>query len=131
MIVVAVGVVLDSRGRVLLTRRRDDTHQGGLWEFPGGKVEAGESVADALRRELREELAIEVEAHEPLLVLEHDYGDRHVRLDVHCVMAFAGEPRPCEGQPMAWVARADLGSYAFPAANAPIVDRLVAGDDST
>jgi 8-oxo-dGTP diphosphatase len=87
--------------------------------------------AAALRRELREELAIAVEAHEPLIVIEHDYGDKQVRLDVHCVTAFTGEPRPCEGQPMAWVARAELANYAFPAANAPIVERLMMGAPST
>jgi 8-oxo-dGTP diphosphatase len=122
---VAVAVVRNEAGELLVTRRRDDAHQGGLWEFPGGKREDGESITAALRRELREELAIDLLTHRPLLVVEHDYGDRHVRLVVHIVDSFRGDPRPCEGQPMRWVAPADLGELAFPAANAVIVDRLM------
>ena len=122
---VAVAVIVNDRSEVLLTRRHPDRHQGGLWEFPGGKCEAGEAVGDALRRELQEELAITVEAHEPLLVVEHDYGDRQVRLDVHRVLAFAGTPVACEAQPMRWVPLARLSDYRFPVANAAIVERLL------
>jgi len=122
---VAVAVLRNRAGELLITRRRDDAHQGGLWEFPGGKREDGESIATTLHRELREELAIELLEHRPLLVVEHDYGDKRVRLVVHLVDRFRGEPRPCEGQPMRWVAPADLGDFAFPAANAPIVVRLM------
>jgi 8-oxo-dGTP diphosphatase len=122
---VAVAVVRNSAGDVLITKRRDDAHQGGLWEFPGGKREDHESIAAALRRELQEELAIELLGHHLLLEVEHDYGDKRVRLAVHLVDAFRGEPHPCEGQPMRWVAPADLGDFSFPAANAPIVQRLL------
>ena len=100
-IVVAVGVLIDAEGRVLVARRAPDAHQGSLWEFPGGKVEAHESVGDALKRELEEELGIQVEGSEPLMAIEHDYGDKHVRLDVHRVMRWQGEPRGLEGQPLA------------------------------
>ncbi|MEE4278258.1 MAG: 8-oxo-dGTP diphosphatase MutT [Halieaceae bacterium] len=122
---VAVAVVLDGAGQVLLTRRHDAAHQGGLWEFPGGKCEAGEDVSAALRREIHEELGIEIREHQPLIVVEHDYGDKCVRLDVHLVTAYIGEPQAREGQPMRWVRREALADYAFPAANGPIVERVM------
>lgn len=118
---VAVGVILDSDRNILITRRAPDTHQGGLWEFPGGKVEAGESLAVALARELREELGIEVGRTSALLEVHHDYGDKAVLLDVQVVWEFRGEARPLEGQPMAWVSLQALSAYSFPAANRPIV----------
>lgn len=117
----AVGVILDGARRVLVSRRADDAHQGGLWEFPGGKVEAGESLATALARELREELGIDLGRTSALLEVRHDYGDKRVRLDVHVVWDFTGEPRPREGQPLAWVTPGELARYDFPAANLPIV----------
>ena len=79
---VAVGAVVDECGRVLVTRRPDHVHQGGLWEFPGGKLEPGEDLARGLERELREELGIRVGSSEPLIRVQHDYGDRCVLLDV-------------------------------------------------
>jgi len=118
---VAVGVILDGHHQVLLAKRPDNTHQGGLWEFPGGKVDAGESVAEALDRELREELAIGVEAAEPLIEIRHDYGDKCVLLDVWVVTDFSGNPRGNEGQPIEWAALERLGDYTFPAANIEII----------
>lgn len=110
--------------QILLTRRAATAHQGGLWEFPGGKVEVGETVQQALVRELREELAIEVGQSEPLLVIHHDYGDKFVKLDVHLVHYFEGGIQPQEGQPMAWVPMTELAGYALPAANRAIVKAL-------
>ncbi len=118
---VAVGVILDAEGRVLLSKRADDAHQGGLWEFPGGKVEDGESVPAALERELREELSITPLRSSPLIEVSHDYGDKSVMLDVHMVWEFSGEPAGVEGQPLVWVAPIRLGDYDFPAANLPIL----------
>ena len=128
---VAVGVILDPGQNILITRRAVDTHQGGLWEFPGGKVEAGESLAEALARELREELGIEIGRCTPLLEVRHDYGDKTVLLDVHVVWEFTGEARGLEEQPLVWVAPQALTHYAFPAANVPIVEavrELLAGE---
>lgn len=124
LIHVAAGVILGADDAVLLALRPADKHQGGLWEFPGGKVEPGESVQAALARELLEELDLQVDACEPLLVTEHDYGDKQVRLDVWLVTQHRGEPTGREGQALAWVAVADLSDYAFPAANLPIVTAL-------
>ena len=121
---VAVGVILDGDERILLSRRADDAHQGGLWEFPGGKVEAGETLFEALRRELFEELDISVNSSEPLLQVGHDYGDKAVLLDVHLVRDFSGEASGREGQPLAWVDAAELAQYEFPAANRPIVEAV-------
>ncbi len=126
-VVVAVGVLIDAEGRVLVSRRAPDADQGGLWEFPGGKVEARESVGDALRRELEEELGVQIEDSEPLMAIEHDYGDKQVRLYVHRVTRWQGEPRGREGQPLAWQFPTDLGRWPFPAANTSILVRLCEG----
>lgn len=121
---VAAGALLDGRGRVLIARRAADVHQGGLWEFPGGKLEPGEPARRALARELREELGVEVRRTRPLIRVRHDYGDRQVLLDVFLVSEFAGEPRGLEGQPLDWVAPAALDPGRFPAADKPVIDAL-------
>lgn len=118
---VAAAVIRSADRRVLIAKRPLDKHQGGLWEFPGGKVEAGETVEAALARELQEELGIEVTTARPLIQVRHDYPDKQVLLDVWEVLAFAGEPHGAEGQPLAWVDPAALPEYAFPAANQPII----------
>ncbi len=121
MLRVAVGVITNAAGEVLVARRHDHLHQGGLWEFPGGKVAAGESVQDALARELHEELDIHVEHAAPLLAIEHDYPDRSVRLEVWHVLAFSGTAHGREGQPLRWLPVTALDPAEFPAANAPII----------
>lgn len=113
--------VFDSQGRVLLARRPLHVHQGGLWEFPGGKLEAGETPEQALRRELQEELGIDVLRARPLIQIRHDYPDKSVLLDVWRVEAFSGEPHGREGQPVEWVALDRLPLREFPAANNAIV----------
>ena len=118
---VAVGVILDADRRVLLTRRAADAHQGGLWEFTGGKVEPDEHVEDALARELHEELGIIVGRTSPLLAVRHDYGDKAVFLDIHVVWEFTGTAVGLEDQPLAWVQAGMLDDYELPAANVPIV----------
>ncbi len=118
---VVAAVVVDVAGRVLLARRPEHVHQGGLWEFPGGKVEAGETALQALVRELHEEVAIEVESARPLIRIHHRYPDKTVLLDVWRVKRYTGSAHGREGQPVAWVAPRELPSYAVPAANRPIV----------
>jgi 8-oxo-dGTP diphosphatase len=124
VVVVAAGVLIDQGGRVLIARRHASAHQGGLWEFPGGKVALNETLEDALVRELSEELGITVQASQFLTEIDHDYGDKQVRLVVFHVTQWSGEPRGCEGQPLAWVDRADLPRYDFPEANQPILEAL-------
>lgn len=120
---VAVGAIV-KEGQVLLAKRASHQHQGGLWEFPGGKVEAGETLTQALTRELLEELDIHVVSTTALIQIQHDYGDKQVLLDVWLVTDFSGEPKGQEGQPLEWVPLSQLTKYAFPAANAPIVSAL-------
>ena len=121
---VAVGVILDAANRILITRRHDDAHQGGLWEFPGGKVEPDESVERALARELLEELGIEPGDVASLVAVRHDYGDKSVLLDVHTVRNFSGQARGLEGQPLQWVTVDELHEYEFPEANLPIAEAI-------
>jgi 8-oxo-dGTP diphosphatase len=118
---VAAAVVVNDAAQVLVARRPPDRHQGGLWEFPGGKVEAGETPHAALVRELREELGIGMEKARPLIRVRHSYSDISVLLDVWRVASFTGEPHGREGQPIAWVAPDELSRRDFPAANRPIV----------
>lgn len=118
---VAVGVLIDSKGCVLLTRRSRGTHLAGYWEFPGGKLEAGESVQIALARELEEELGIRISETVPLMTVRHDYGDKQVLLDVQQVKDWTGEPHGAEGQPLAWVDAHSIDEFQVPDANAEIV----------
>jgi|TARA_X000000368_G_C22633270_1_gene537647 8-oxo-dGTP diphosphatase len=124
MIHVAVGLVLDN-DRVFVAQRDQNAHQGGLWEFPGGKVDAGETVEAALSRELNEELGIFVDYAEPVMQIKHDYTDKIVLLDVWQIARYRGEPSGCEGQPVKWLAINELLAEQFPAANQAIVDWLV------
>ncbi len=118
---VAVGVIRDGEGRILIAQRAKHAHQGGLWEFPGGKVEAGETVQQALRRELAEEVGIQVQAAVPLIKINHDYGDRQVLLDVWNINTFTGQASGCEGQALRWINAGQLQEFSFPAANQPII----------
>jgi 8-oxo-dGTP diphosphatase len=124
LIHVAVAVIEDDSGRVLLSQRPAHTHQGGLWEFPGGKVEAGEGLGQALCREIHEELGLEVTGHRPLIRLVHHYQDRSVLLDVHRITAFSGDAHGREGQAMAWVLPTELNHYPLLPADRPIVTAL-------
>ena len=117
--IVAAAIVRD--GKVLLARRHADAHQGGLWEFPGGKVERGEDARTALARELDEELGITLESARPLIAVPHDYSDKSILLDVWLVDGFSGEPHGREGQPLSWVAADDLQQHDFPEANLPVI----------
>ena len=122
---VAVGVIKKNNA-IFICKRADEQHQGGLWEFPGGKVEAGESVFAALKRELSEEVGITIHSSSQLMVIEHDYGDKCVKLDIHVVSNFSGEAHCAEGQPSEWVAINELSNYEFPAANAEIIEKIQA-----
>lgn len=122
---VAVAVVR-SGARVLIARRPDHVHQGGLLEFPGGKVEADEDVRQALVRELAEETGLETEADQwqPVIGIRHDYGDKRVFLDVWQTATFKGSPQGREGQPIGWRVVEDLRYEDFPAANRSIIRAL-------
>jgi 8-oxo-dGTP diphosphatase len=121
---VAVAAVVNVSTQVLITRRHESAHQGGLWEFPGGKLEPREPVVDALNRELHEELGIRPLSMRPLIRIAHDYDDKSVLLDTWRIDAYAGEATPREGQPLQWVPIADLDATQFPAANRGIIKAL-------
>jgi mutator protein MutT len=118
-----VAAVIERGGRILIARRHAGSHLGGLWEFPGGKRQAGETPEAALVREIREELDAAATVGELLDDVEWRYPEKTVRLRFfRC--AIEGEPRAAEGQEIAWVAPLDLGSYEFPPADAGLVERL-------
>lgn len=123
-VVIAVAVLEDRSGQVLIARRPRHTHQGGLWEFPGGKVEPGENIEQGLRREIREEIGVELGHCQPLLRIRHDYPDKSVLLDVWRCTDWRGEVRGREGQAIAWCRPAALHAEEFPAADAPILRAL-------
>ncbi|HRE33315.1 MAG TPA: 8-oxo-dGTP diphosphatase MutT [Candidatus Berkiella sp.] len=121
---VAVGVVFNEHGQVLVAKRLAHQHQGDCWEFPGGKIEPHENEGQALRRELFEEVGIVVTHHEAWMKVDHDYDDKLVCLIVHKITGFSGEPLGCEGQEVKWVLPSALLSLPFPMANHRIVKAL-------
>ncbi|XOV81072.1 MAG: 8-oxo-dGTP diphosphatase MutT [Aestuariibacter sp.] len=122
---VAVGVII--RGdQIFLTKRAAHQHQGGKWEFPGGKRESDETMVEALSRELWEEVGIQVQAADPLVAIHHDYSDKAVLLDVYWVREFTGEPSPNENQLSQWVSVTELQNVDFPEANVEIVNAILA-----
>ena len=121
-IVVAAGVI-ERGGAVLVTRRLKGTHLEGLWEFPGGKCEPGETIHDCLRREILEELAVDATPGETLLVTTHAYPEKTVELHF-LACAIDGEAVPQQGQEMRWVARTDLAGLRFPEADNELIALL-------
>ncbi|MGL1957983.1 MAG: 8-oxo-dGTP diphosphatase MutT [Colwellia sp.] len=127
---VAVGVIcqldpITDQVHYFLTKRIANTHQGDKWEFPGGKVESTETVAQALARELKEEIAIDVLSCQPLIIINHDYGDKKVCLEVFLVDNFIGDPNAQEGQGEGWFSLLELQALDFPAANVVIIEKLL------
>ncbi len=118
---VAVGVINNDKGEILIAQRLAHQHQGGCWEFPGGKVEVNESVEQALDRELHEELSIAVRHATPLITIPFEYPAYHVILDVWQVTAYSGVLCGREGQPVAWVSVDQLDEFSFPEANRAII----------
>ena len=121
---VVAAAVIDARGRVLIAQRPAGKHLAGLWEFPGGKVEPGETRVDALRRELQEEIGIVIEQPRPLLRLRHSYSYGDVLLDVWIVRRYRGEPRGLDGQALRWCSRSSLPSAGLLPADRPIIGAL-------
>lgn len=118
---VAAGVLTDASGRVLLARRISGRDLAGAWEFPGGKIERNETPEEALRRELKEELGIDVLATEPLMSVPQHTGSKSIMLDVFKVTKYSGQPRGLENQALAWVPNSKLRSYPMPPADLPVV----------
>ena len=125
---VVAGVITDACGRILLTRRTEGRDLAGLWEFPGGKREPGESAEAALARELHEELGIEVEIGASLIAVPQRYPHKRLRLDVRHIRAWRGNPKGHEGQALAWVPPPSLVRYPMPPADIPVVAALLQPD---
>jgi 8-oxo-dGTP diphosphatase len=129
LLLVAAAALIDASGRVLLTQRPEHKQLGGLWEFPGGKVEPGEAPEDALIRELKEELALTVEpdALDPYAFASHAYPDFYLLMPLYIVSRWGGELKldPNAAQAMAWAKISELRSYQMPPADVVLVDRLM------
>lgn len=123
LIEVSAGLIF-RHGLLLITRRRPDAHLGGLWEFPGGKQDPGESAEDCLKRELMEELGIEVDIKELLETIEHEYPEKSVRLKFFHCHWLRNEPRTIGCEDFAWISREQLDKYPFPAADAQLLKKL-------
>ena len=123
--VIGVGVVINAAGEVLIDQRLEEGLLGGMWEFPGGKQEQGETIETCIARELKEELGIAVTVGAELITVDHAYSHKKLRFVVHLCDWVSGEPQPLASQQVRWVRPEDLGNYAFPAANARIIEALL------
>jgi 8-oxo-dGTP diphosphatase len=121
---VVAAALYDAHGRVLIAERPPGKHMAGRWEFPGGKIEPGESEAEALSRELREELGVEVASAHPLLALNHDYAERRVEISLWIVERYSGQPRGLDGQKLKWVRPQGLPDEDVLEADRPFIEAL-------
>jgi 8-oxo-dGTP diphosphatase len=121
---IGVAVIWDRAGQILIDRRKVGGTMGGLWEFPGGKIEPGETVEECIVREIWEELAIEITVGEHLISIDHTYPTFHLSAIVHHCQHISGVPQPIESEEIRWVTVSDLDSYEFPAANQAIIQAL-------
>ena len=128
---IGVGVVLNAARDVLIDQRLEEGLLGGMWEFPGGKQEQGETIETCIVRELREELGIAVTVGAELITVDHAYSHKKLRFVVHLCDWVSGEPQPLASQQVRWVSPGDLGNYAFPAANARIIEALLGSLESS
>ena len=127
LLLVAAAALIDADGRVLITRRPEGKSMAGLWEFPGGKVETGETPEETLIRELKEELDIDTSASclAPLTFASHRYPDFHLLMPLYVCRKWQGIVRPTEGQATKWVRARDLRSYEMPPADLPLIAPLI------
>ena len=121
---IGVAVIWNERGQILIDRRRPEGLMGGMWEFPGGKIEANETVQDCIKREIREELAIEIEVEEHLITIDHAYTHFRVTLNVHHCCYLSGEPQPLVCDEIRWVTLEEINQFPFPEANTEIIRAL-------
>ena len=119
--IIGAAVIWNQQGQILIDRRRLEGQMGGLWEFPGGKIEPGESIEECIKREIQEELAIEIEVGEHLITIEHTYSHLRVTMTVHHCRHVSGEPQPLECEEIRWVWVDELENFTFPQANTQII----------
>ena len=125
-VLVSAAALIDKDNRVLIAQRPDGKSMAGLWEFPGGKVEAGERPEEALIRELREELSIDVTEAclAPFVFASHAYDDFHLLMPLYVCRKWDGQPAPKEGQALKWVFARELKNYPMPPADLPLIAHL-------
>lgn len=121
---IGVAVIWNDEGQILIDKRRPEGLMGGLWEFPGGKIEPGETVVECIKREILEELGIEIEVGDRLVAINHIYSHFSVTLNVYHCRHLSGVPQPIECDEIRWVRLDELDTYAFPEANFQIIDAL-------
>jgi mutator protein MutT len=121
---IGVGVIWNDQGHILIDRRRESGLMGGLWEFPGGKIEPGETVEECIKREIWEELGIVIEVGEHLITIDHTYTQLRVTLNVHHCRHLTGYPMAIECDEVRWVTLDELNQYPFPKANEKIIAAL-------
>ena len=121
---IGVAVIRNEQGQILIDRRPAKGLLGGLWEFPGGKIEAGETVEDCIHREILEELGIEIAVDEHLITINHAYTHFRVTLTVHNCRYLTGEPQPLACDEIRWVSLDEIDQFPFPKANSQIIDAL-------
>ena len=121
---IGVAVITDDQGNILIDRRKQEGLLGGLWEFPGGKIEPDETVEDCVSREIREELDIEIEVGSHLITIEHTYTHFKVTLNVFNCKHLSGDPKPLESDEVKWVTLDEIDQYPFPKANSQIIDAI-------
>ena len=122
--IIGVAVIWNEQGLILIDRRLPGGAMGGLWEFPGGKIEANETVEECIRREIAEELGIEIEVNDSLITIDHTYSQFRVTLKVHHCRYLSGEPQTLECDEIRWVKVEELDQFTFPEANSQIIEAL-------
>ncbi len=122
--IIGVAVIWNDQNQILIDRRLPQGTMGGLWEFPGGKIELGETVEECIKREIYEELAIEIAVGEHLITIDHTYSHLRVTLTVHYAQHLAGVPQTIECDEICWVSLEELDNFSFPAANREIITAL-------
>jgi 8-oxo-dGTP diphosphatase len=119
-----VAAIIRKNDEILITQRLDGVHLARLWEFPGGKVEAGESLEAALRREIQEELGIKIRVEDEFFTVDYDYPSKSVRLHFFNCVVLEGEVRPLDVADLRWIKPHDIGNYKFPPADVDLVEKL-------
>jgi 8-oxo-dGTP diphosphatase len=122
--IIGVAVIWNNQEQILIDRRRPKGAMGGLWEFPGGKIEPGETIQECIQREISEELGIVIEVGEHLITIDHTYTDLRVTLTVHHCRHLTGVPQPLESDEIRWVSLEELEKFTFPKANIQIIAAL-------
>ncbi|NJO95793.1 MAG: 8-oxo-dGTP diphosphatase MutT [Pleurocapsa sp. CRU_1_2] len=121
---IGVAVIKNQQGKILIDRRKQSGEMGGLWEFPGGKIELGETVEECIQREVKEELDIEIAVGDRLTTITHTYKTFNVTLYVHDCRYLSGQAKTLECEEIRWVKPAQMNQYQFPSANIQIINLL-------